>query len=98
MASAPCATGPAARATGLSMPPRATGGQRVGPASSQDRPGRVRMHVLLITIGSSGDVHPFVGVGAALRARGHRVTLVTNAHFAPLAAHAGLEFVELGTE
>ncbi len=56
------------------------------------------MHAILIPIGSHGDVHPFIGLGVALRARGHRVTLVTNPHFAPTAAKAGLEFVPLGTE
>lgn len=56
------------------------------------------MHVLLIPIGSHGDVHPFVGLGVALRARGHRATLITNEHFAPLAAAAGLEFRPLGSE
>jgi UDP:flavonoid glycosyltransferase YjiC (YdhE family) len=53
---------------------------------------------LLITIGSHGDVHPFVGLGIVLRARGHDVTLATNGHFEPLARSAGLSFVELGTD
>lgn len=56
------------------------------------------MHALLIPIGSHGDVHPFVGIGMALRRRGHRVTIVTNGHFAPLVERAGLDFVELGTD
>src|SRR5687767_13314973 len=55
------------------------------------------MDFLLITIGSHGDVHPFVGLGMRLRRRGHRVRLVTNSHFEPLARAAGLDFVELGT-
>ncbi|MBL8830119.1 MAG: glycosyltransferase, partial [Planctomycetaceae bacterium] len=52
-----------------------------------------RRHVLLATIGSSGDVHPFVGLGRRLLARGHRVTLITAEYFRPLAESAGLEFV-----
>lgn len=52
-----------------------------------------RRHVLLATIGSSGDVHPFVGLGRRLLARGHRVTLITPEYFRPLAESAGLEFV-----
>src|SRR5947209_17645407 len=56
------------------------------------------MHHLLITIGSHGDTHPFVGLGRRLRERGHRVTLAANGTFAPLIEKAGLEFVELGTE
>lgn len=49
-------------------------------------------------MGSAGDVHPFVGLGAALRDRGHEVTVITNEHFAPLVARVGLEFVQLGSE
>ena len=55
------------------------------------------MHHLLVTIGSHGDTHPFVGIGAKLLERGHRVTVVANGHFEPLIRAAGLEFVELGT-
>ena len=55
------------------------------------------MHHLLITIGSHGDTHPFIGIGEKLRDRGHRVTLVANGHFEPLIRAAGLEFVELGS-
>src|SRR5262249_55086327 len=51
------------------------------------------MHYLLVTVGSSGDVHPFVGIGRTLAARGHRVTLLTSRHFEPLVCQAGLEFV-----
>ena len=36
-------------------------------------------------VGSSGDVHPFVGLGLALKRRGHSVTLITNGYFQPLA-------------
>jgi UDP:flavonoid glycosyltransferase YjiC (YdhE family) len=55
------------------------------------------MHVILIPIGSSGDVHPFIGLGLALRERGHQVTLITSAYFEPLAQRHGLELVPLGT-
>jgi UDP:flavonoid glycosyltransferase YjiC (YdhE family) len=55
------------------------------------------MNVLLIPIGSAGDVHPFVGLGLALQARGHAVTLATNSHFQPLVERAGLRFLALGT-
>jgi UDP:flavonoid glycosyltransferase YjiC (YdhE family) len=56
------------------------------------------MNVLLFTIGSHGDVHPFVGIGAALRKRGHEVTLITNEHFRKLGESAGLNFAAMGTE
>ncbi len=55
------------------------------------------MHHLLVTIGSHGDTHPFIGLGARLRARGHRVTVAANDHFEPIIRAAGLDFAELGT-
>lgn len=51
---------------------------------------------LITALGSYGDVHPMVGLGAALSARGHRVKIVTNPYFADVVADAGLEFVPLG--
>lgn len=50
------------------------------------------MHAILASMGTDGDVLPYVGLGAALRARGHRVTLAASEPFAPLAAAAGLDF------
>jgi rhamnosyltransferase subunit B len=55
------------------------------------------LHVILPTLGSAGDVHPFVGLGLALRERGHRVTLLTNPYFQSLIESRGLEFLPLGT-
>lgn len=55
------------------------------------------MHAILTPVGSAGDVNPFVVLGRALRARGHRVTLIAAAVFANVAASAGLEFVAVGT-
>jgi rhamnosyltransferase subunit B len=52
---------------------------------------------LLTAIGSYGDVHPTVGLGAALASRGHGVKLVTNPYFEDIVAGAGLELVPLGT-
>jgi rhamnosyltransferase subunit B len=54
------------------------------------------MHVLLVPVGSHGDVHPFVGLGQALRARGHRVTFLINEYFGPLVRGLGFEMVPLG--
>ncbi|HEY7087715.1 MAG TPA: glycosyltransferase [Tepidisphaeraceae bacterium] len=55
------------------------------------------MNVIIVTIGSHGDVHPFVGLGTGLRRRGHDVTLITNPYFEKLARDAGLDFAPLGT-
>jgi rhamnosyltransferase subunit B len=54
------------------------------------------MHALLLSIGSTGDVLPFIAVGRALRERGHDVTVAANPHFAPLIARAGLSFAAVG--
>lgn len=56
------------------------------------------MRFLLTTIGTAGDVHPFIAVGRALRSRGHEVALVCNPHFAQRISDAGLGFWPLGTE
>jgi rhamnosyltransferase subunit B len=56
------------------------------------------MNVLLNPVGSHGDVHPFIGIGRALRDRGHRVTLITAAPFRELAERNGFDFAAVGTE
>ena len=56
------------------------------------------MKIILVTVGSRGDVHPMLGLGQALRARGHEVVLCTNPVFRTEAAQAGLGFVPVGTE
>lgn len=50
-------------------------------------------HFLLTPVGSSGDVHPFIGVGRGLKARGHDVTIVTAEPFRLVSERAGLRFV-----
>ena len=58
---------------------------------------RRALHVLLPTLGSSGDVHPFIALGSALQARGHRATLLTNPIFQPLIDSQGLGFLPVGS-
>lgn len=55
------------------------------------------LQVLLPTLGSAGDVHPFIALGLALQRRGHRATLITNPLFQPLIEQLGLGFAALGT-
>lgn len=52
------------------------------------------MKILLATIGSSGDVHPFVGLGLALARRGHEVTVITGGYFRELIEQAGLDYAD----
>ena len=55
------------------------------------------MRVLIYPMGSSGDVHPFIGVAKALQARGHEVFMITSAYFQTLAERAGIPFRAVGT-
>jgi rhamnosyltransferase subunit B len=55
------------------------------------------LEVLLPTIGSAGDVHPVVALGLALKARGHRTTIITSPFHQELIAAHGLGFLPLGT-
>jgi UDP:flavonoid glycosyltransferase YjiC (YdhE family) len=54
-------------------------------------------NILLIPIGSAGDVHPFVALGLALRDRGHRVTVITSVYFERLLRQVGLDYIGLGS-
>ena len=53
--------------------------------------------ILLCTIGSAGDVNPFIGIGRRLLERGYRVALITSRYFESQARGAGLEFYGLGS-
>ena len=44
-------------------------------------------------MGSAGDVHPFIALGAALKARGHRATILTNRIFQALIEAQELAFL-----
>ncbi|MCB0034863.1 MAG: glycosyltransferase family 1 protein [Anaerolineales bacterium] len=56
------------------------------------------MHITLLTIGSRGDVQPFVALAAGLQAAGFRTRLATHARFEALAAEYGLEFAPIHTD
>jgi rhamnosyltransferase subunit B len=56
------------------------------------------MHAILASVGTDGDVFPYVGLGAALRACGHRVTLTANEPYRALAAKHDLAFQPLVSE
>lgn len=55
------------------------------------------MHFLMTALGSYGDVYPIVGLGNALRQRGHKVSIVTNPHFQSVVESVGVNFIPLGT-
>jgi rhamnosyltransferase subunit B len=51
--------------------------------------------ILLATLGSLGDVHPYIAVGKALVARGHPVRLATSIDYRARVEAANLEFAPL---
>ncbi len=67
-------------------------------STTTGQPTASRLNVLLCPFGSAGDVYPFVGLGKALRERGHHITLLTNGNFRELAERERIEFVELMTK
>ncbi len=55
-------------------------------------------HVLVVALGSAGDMYPFLRIARELRARGHRVTMLGPRAHAAMAASAGVAFHGVGTE
>jgi UDP:flavonoid glycosyltransferase YjiC (YdhE family) len=53
------------------------------------------MHIGLFTIGSRGDVQPFVALALGLKKQGHQVTLATHANFRSFVEGYGVDFFEL---
>lgn len=63
----------------------------------QPKPETPIARILLNTIGSAGDVHPFVAIALALRERGHEVLILTNPYFKDRILGAGIGFWPLGS-
>jgi hypothetical protein len=55
-----------------------------------------RMAIVLMVVGTRGDIQPFVALGKLLKANGHRVRLATHVLYRPLVKEAALEFYPLG--
>jgi sterol 3beta-glucosyltransferase len=53
------------------------------------------MEVVMLTIGSRGDVQPFVALGIGLREAGHEVTVATGGAFEAFVVEHGLRFAAL---
>ncbi|MFY1694744.1 glycosyltransferase [Solwaraspora sp. WMMA2101] len=56
------------------------------------------VRVLIVTVGSRGDVQPYLALGTGLRAAGHDVTLATCARFRSFVTDHGLTYGHLGDE
>ena len=56
------------------------------------------MRVVILTLGTLGDVQPFVALGAGLKAVGHEVTLVTGRGLEATVSGRGLRYVALDVD
>nr|VDD53185.1 unnamed protein product [Brassica oleracea] len=54
------------------------------------------MQIVMLIVGTRGDVQPFVAIAKRLQKYGHRVRLATHANFKEFVLTAGLEFYPLG--
>ncbi|XP_010524697.1 PREDICTED: sterol 3-beta-glucosyltransferase UGT80A2-like isoform X1 [Tarenaya hassleriana] len=54
------------------------------------------LQIVMLIVGTRGDVQPFVAIGKRLQEYGHRVRLATHANFKEFVLTAGLEFYPLG--
>ena len=53
------------------------------------------MNVAILTLGTRGDVQPYVALGAALKEAGHEVTIVTGKGFGAMVSGRGLRYAAL---
>lgn len=56
------------------------------------------MKVLLCSLGSHGDVHPYLAMGRELLQRGHAVTFATSSHYRELIERHGIAFAPIRPE
>ncbi|XP_052187125.1 sterol 3-beta-glucosyltransferase UGT80A2-like isoform X19 [Diospyros lotus] len=54
------------------------------------------LQIVMLIVGTQGDVQPFVAIGKYLQEYGHRVRLATHLNFKEFVLAAGLEFFPLG--
>lgn len=54
------------------------------------------MQIVMLIVGTRGDVQPFVAIGKQLQDYGHRVRLATHSNFKEFVLTSGLEFYPLG--
>ncbi|XP_052728792.1 sterol 3-beta-glucosyltransferase UGT80A2 isoform X4 [Vigna angularis] len=54
------------------------------------------LQIVMLIVGTRGDVQPFIAMGKRLQEDGHRVRLATHKNFEDFVLNAGLEFYPLG--
>eukprot|EP00246_Nothoceros_aenigmaticus_P007732 TRINITY_DN2175_c0_g1_i1.p1 TRINITY_DN2175_c0_g1~~TRINITY_DN2175_c0_g1_i1.p1 ORF type:complete len:817 (+),score=138.87 TRINITY_DN2175_c0_g1_i1:213-2453(+) len=55
-----------------------------------------RLQIVMLIVGTRGDVQPFVAIGKRLQEFGHRVRLASHANYRDFVTTAGLEYYPLG--
>ncbi|XP_074321105.1 sterol 3-beta-glucosyltransferase UGT80A2-like isoform X2 [Silene latifolia] len=70
-----------------------TDGEHDDSTDFQDLP---PMQIVMLIVGTRGDVQPFVAIGKRLQEYGHRVRLATHQNFKEFVLSSGLEFFPLG--
>ncbi|XP_004304803.1 PREDICTED: sterol 3-beta-glucosyltransferase UGT80A2-like [Fragaria vesca subsp. vesca] len=65
-------------------------------ATGDEVPDVPPLQIVMLIVGTRGDVQPFVAIGKKLQEYGHRVRLATHANFKDFVLTAGLEFFPLG--
>jgi sterol 3beta-glucosyltransferase len=56
------------------------------------------MRILLLSLGTRGDVQPFVALGKALQRAGHDVTVCASSSFAPWIEEHGLGYAHMNND
>ena len=72
-----------------------TEGLATAPAPPAEPPRVPPLSIVIMVIGSRGDIQPFIPIGRRLAER-HRVRIATHREFRPMVERAGLEFYPLG--
>ncbi|HEU4439990.1 MAG TPA: glycosyltransferase, partial [Methylomirabilota bacterium] len=70
-------------------------GVEAAPAPPPEPSSVPSLSIVIMAVGSRGDVQPFIPIGRRLAKR-HRVRLATHREFRPMVEQAGLEFYPLG--
>nr|GEW04068.1 sterol 3-beta-glucosyltransferase UGT80A2-like isoform X2 [Tanacetum cinerariifolium] len=67
-----------------------------GDFDTTDIPKFPPLQIVMLIVGTRGDVQPFVAIGKRLQEYGHRVRLATHSNFKEFVRSSGLEFYPLG--
>lgn len=70
--------------------------ERLGGGIPKERPSCPSANIVIMLVGSRGDIQPYVALGKELLKDGHRVRIATHATFEAFVTGQGLEFFSIG--